>query len=278
MAIASINPTTGKTLETYSALTSEQIEQALTQAQAAFLSYPEVPFAQRKQWMHRAADGLLARKDDFGRTMTLEMGKTLKSAIAEVEKCAWVCQYYADEAEGFLQDEPAKTDASESYVRFLPIGVLLAVMPWNYPFWQVFRAAAPALMTGNPVLLKHASNVPHSALAIAEIFTESGFPPAMFQTLLIGPEPDRINHCRSQSKSRHPHRQRPSRISRCRRCRQAHQKSSSRTGRQRSVYCLAQCELGRCDRHCRHRPPAQQRPVLHRRQTLYPSRRYCRRL
>ena len=189
MAIASINPTTGKTIKTYSALTSDQIEQALAQAQAAFLSYPKVSFAQRQQWMHKAADGLLARKDDFGRTMTLEMGKTLKSAIAEVEKCAWVCQYYADEAEGFLQDEPAKTDASESYVRFLPIGVLLAVMPWNYPFWQVFRAAAPALMTGNPVLLKHASNVPQSALAIAEIFTESGFPPAMFQTLLIGPDP-----------------------------------------------------------------------------------------
>ncbi len=189
MAIASINPTTGETIETYSALTSDQIEQAITQAQTAFLSYPKVSFSQRKQWMHQAAEGLLARKDDFGRTMTLEMGKTLKSAIAEVEKCAWVCRYYADEAEGFLQDEPAKTDASESYVRFLPLGILLAVMPWNYPFWQVFRAAAPALMTGNPVLLKHASNVPQSALAIADIFTKAGFPSAMFQTLLIGPDP-----------------------------------------------------------------------------------------
>jgi len=118
--------------------------------------------------------------------MTLEMGKTLKSAIAEVEKCAWVCRYYADEAAGFLQDEAATTDASHSYVRFLPLGPLLAVMPWNYPFWQVFRAAAPALMTGNPVLLKHASNVPQSALAIASLFTQAGFPPGMFQTLLIG--------------------------------------------------------------------------------------------
>ncbi len=186
MAIASINPTTGETLQTFAALTSDQIEQALVQAQSAFERYPETTFDQRKQWMHQAAEGLLAQKESFGRLMTLEMGKTLKSAIAEVEKCAWVCRYYADEAEGFLQDEPATTDASSSYVRFLPIGTLLAVMPWNYPFWQVFRAAAPALMTGNPMLLKHASNVPQSALAIASIFEQAGFPAGMFQTLLIG--------------------------------------------------------------------------------------------
>ena len=186
MAIASINPTTGETLQTFTALTPQQIEQALAQAQSAFVSYRDTTFDQRKQWMHQAAEGLLAQKERFGRLMTLEMGKTLKSAIAEVEKCAWVCRYYADEAEGFLQDEPATTDASSSYVRFLPLGTLLAVMPWNYPFWQVFRAAAPALMTGNPMLLKHASNVPQSALAIASIFKQAGFPPAMFQTLLIG--------------------------------------------------------------------------------------------
>lgn len=186
MAIASVNPTTGETLQTFAALTSNQIEQALVQAQSAFVSYQKTTFDQRKQWMHQAAEGLLAQKESFGRLMTMEMGKTLKSAIAEVEKCAWVCRYYADEAEGFLQDEPATTDASSSYVRFLPIGTLLAVMPWNYPFWQVFRAAAPALMTGNPMLLKHASNVPQSALAIASIFEQAGFPTGMFQTLLIG--------------------------------------------------------------------------------------------
>ncbi len=189
MAIASINPTTGETLKTYQALTPEGIESALSQAQVAFLSYSTTTFSQRRQWMHKAADILLEKKEDFGKTMTLEMGKTLKSAIAEVEKCAWCCRYYADNAEGFLQDEPAKTDASQSYVRYLPLGILLAVMPWNYPFWQVFRAAAPALMTGNPVLLKHASNVPQSALAIAAVFEQAGFPSGMFQTLLIGPEP-----------------------------------------------------------------------------------------
>ncbi|CAN5730908.1 NAD-dependent succinate-semialdehyde dehydrogenase [soil metagenome] len=186
MAIASINPATGETLKTYSPLTAEQIEQALTQAQATFVDYKKVGFSQRRQWLHQAAAELTAQKADLGKLMTLEMGKTLSSAIAEVEKCAWVCRYYADEAEGFLQDEPATTDASHSYVRFFPIGILLAVMPWNFPFWQVFRAAAPALMTGNPVLLKHASNVPQSALAIADIFTTAGFPSGMFQTLLIG--------------------------------------------------------------------------------------------
>lgn len=186
MAIASINPATGETLKTYSPLTAEQIEQALVQAQATFVAYKKVDFGQRRQWMHQAAAELTEKKADLGKLMTLEMGKTLASAIAEVEKCAWVCRYYADEAEGFLQDEPATTDASESYVRFLPMGILLAVMPWNFPFWQVFRAAAPALMTGNPLLLKHASNVPQSALAIADIFTAAGFPAGMFQTLLIG--------------------------------------------------------------------------------------------
>ena len=186
MTIASINPATGKTIKTYLALTADQIETALSQAQSAFLAYPKVSFSQRRQWMHRAAEVLLDNRKHFGSLMTLEMGKPLKSAIAEVEKCAWVCQYYADKTERFLQNEPAQTEASHSYVRFLPMGVLLAVMPWNYPFWQVFRAAAPALMAGNPVLLKHASNVPQSALLIASVFEKAGFPAGMFQTLLIG--------------------------------------------------------------------------------------------
>ncbi|NJM99351.1 MAG: NAD-dependent succinate-semialdehyde dehydrogenase [Phormidesmis sp. RL_2_1] len=189
MAIATINPTTGKTVKTYPPLTAEQIEEALAQAQSAFEAYARTTFTQRKQWLHQAADVLIENKANFGRLMTLEMGKTIGSAIAEVEKCAWVCRYYADEAESLLQDEPATTDASNSYVRFFPLGVLLAVMPWNYPFWQVFRAAAPALMTGNPILLKHASNVPQSALAIADVFSKAGFPEGMFQTLLIGSEP-----------------------------------------------------------------------------------------
>jgi succinate-semialdehyde dehydrogenase/glutarate-semialdehyde dehydrogenase len=136
--------------------------------------------------MRRAADVLDARKEHWGRIMTLEMGKTLKSAVAEAEKCAWVCRYYADHAERFLADEEVKASATRSFVRHLPLGPVLAVMPWNFPFWQVFRFAAPALMAGNVGLLKHASNVPQSALAIEEVFRLAGFPEGCFQTLLVG--------------------------------------------------------------------------------------------
>ncbi|MGC1218092.1 MAG: NAD-dependent succinate-semialdehyde dehydrogenase [Phormidesmis sp.] len=185
MGIASINPATGETLKTFEALDADQIESALARSHDTFSTYQRTAFAQRRQWMYGAAEVLTARKVALGELMTLEMGKTRSSAIAEVEKCAWVCRYYADHAEAFLQDEPADTDASSSYVRFLPLGPLLAVMPWNYPLWQVFRAAAPALMAGNTMLLKHASNVPQCALAIAEVFASAGFPPDVFQTLLI---------------------------------------------------------------------------------------------
>ncbi len=188
MGITSINPSTGETIATYSPLTSEEIEKAIDLGQRTFEQYQKTESRQRSEWMHRAADVLDAQKAALGRLMSLEMGKTLKSAIAEVEKCAWVCRYYADESAGFLQDEPAKTDASESYVRFLPLGVLLAVMPWNFPLWQVFRAAAPALMSGNTMLLKHASNVPQCAIAIESVFLEAGFPKGAFQTLLVGSE------------------------------------------------------------------------------------------
>jgi len=188
MGITSINPSTGETIATYSPLTSEEIEKAIDLGQRTFEQYQKTESRQRSEWMHRAADVLDAQKAALGRLMSLEMGKTLKSAIAEVEKCAWVCRYYADESAGFLQDEPAKTDASESYVRFLPLGVLLAVMPWNFPLWQVFRAAAPALMSGNTMLLKHASNVPQCAIAIEAVFLEAGFPKGAFQTLLVGSE------------------------------------------------------------------------------------------
>jgi succinate-semialdehyde dehydrogenase/glutarate-semialdehyde dehydrogenase len=136
--------------------------------------------------MKNAAKILKDKKEYYGKILTLEMGKTITQAIAEVEKCAWVCDYYADNAENILADEIIKTDASQSYVRFDPIGIVLAVMPWNFPFWQVFRFAAPALMAGNVGILKHASNVPMSALAIEEIFTNAGFPENTFKTLLIG--------------------------------------------------------------------------------------------
>jgi succinate-semialdehyde dehydrogenase/glutarate-semialdehyde dehydrogenase len=186
MGIATINPATGETVKTYEPLADWEIENKVALAQQAFESYRQTTFEQRSQWMTAAANLLETEKEHFGKMMTLEMGKTLKSAIAEVEKCAWVCRYYAENAANFLADVPSETDASRSFVRYQPLGIVLAVMPWNFPFWQVFRFAAPALMAGNVGLLKHASNVPQSALAIEQIFQESGFPRGVFQTLLIG--------------------------------------------------------------------------------------------
>ncbi len=186
MGIATINPATGETLKTYEPLADWEIENKVALAQQAFESYRQTTFEQRSQWMNAAADLLETEKEHFGKMMTLEMGKTLKSAIGEVEKCAWVCRYYAENAANFLADISGETDASRSFVRYQPLGIILAVMPWNFPFWQVFRFAAPALMAGNVGLLKHASNVPQSALAIEQIFQEAGFPQGVFQTLLIG--------------------------------------------------------------------------------------------
>jgi succinate-semialdehyde dehydrogenase/glutarate-semialdehyde dehydrogenase len=186
MAIASINPATGETLREFSALSAPQLEQKLQLAANVFRTYRRTPFADRARLMLRAAEILESEKREFGRTMTLEMGKPLQSAIGEAEKCAWVCRYYAQNAERHLADQIVETDAKKSYVRFQPLGPVLAVMPWNFPFWQVFRFAAPALMAGNVGLLKHSSNVPQCALAIEEIFTRAGFPEGAFQTLLVG--------------------------------------------------------------------------------------------
>lgn len=186
MAIATINPATGETIETFTALSEAEIATKLELAQQAFEQYRRVPMQQKSQWMNAAAEILERDKEKFGKLMTLEMGKTVKSAIAEVEKCALVCRYYAERAAEFLADVSVGTDASHSFVRYQPLGIILAVMPWNFPFWQVFRFAAPALMAGNVGLLKHASNVPQCALAIEEIFKEAGFPTGVFQTLLVG--------------------------------------------------------------------------------------------
>lgn len=186
MAIATTNPATGEILKTFEPLTDSEIEAKLAKSQHAYQAYRHVEMAQRAGWLKAAADILEQRREEFGKIMTLEMGKTLKSAIAEAEKCALVCRYYADNAAEFLADAPAATDASHSFVRYQPLGPILAVMPWNFPFWQVFRFAAPALMAGNVGLLKHASNVPQCALAIEEIFRQAGFPEGVFQTLLIG--------------------------------------------------------------------------------------------
>ena len=186
MPIASINPTTGQTLKTFNALSAKQIGEKLQLAADTFHSYRRTPFAERTRMMLRAAEILETRKNEFAKVMTTEMGKPLKAAVSEAEKCAWVCRYYAETAHEHLADKVVETNARKSYVRFQPLGPVLAVMPWNFPFWQVFRFAAPALMAGNVGLLKHASNVPQCALAIEEIFRDAGFPAGAFQTLLIG--------------------------------------------------------------------------------------------
>ncbi|MGB5960232.1 MAG: NAD-dependent succinate-semialdehyde dehydrogenase [Coleofasciculaceae cyanobacterium] len=186
MGIATTNPATGEILKTFEPLDGQAIEQKLALAQRTFEDYCNTSKAQRAQWLRVAADVLERDKVNFGKIMTTEMGKTLKSAIAEVEKCALVCRYYADHGAEFLSDVSVSTDASKSFLRYQPLGIILAVMPWNFPFWQVFRFAAPALMAGNVGLLKHASNVPQCALAIETILKEAGFPEGAFQTLLIG--------------------------------------------------------------------------------------------
>ena len=188
MAITSTNPTTGETLKTFDALSEQQLEEKLQNAAAAFRIHRHTTFAERAPMMMRAAEILENEKQDFARMMTLEMGKPIKGAVQETEKCAWVCRYYAENAERHLADEVIETQATKSYVHFQPLGVVLAIMPWNFPFWQVFRFAAPALMAGNVGLLKHASNVPQSALAIEDIFRRAGFSEGAFQTLLIGSE------------------------------------------------------------------------------------------
>jgi len=188
MAIASINPATGETLETFDALSESQLEDKLQRAAETFRIHRRTTFAERTSKMLRAAEILEKEKKEFARLMTIEMGKPIKAAVQETEKCAWVCRYYAEHAERHLADEIIETNATRSFVRFQPLGVVLAIMPWNFPFWQVFRFAAPALMAGNVGLLKHASNVPQCALAIEDIFRRAGFLEGAFQTLLIGSE------------------------------------------------------------------------------------------
>lgn len=186
MAIASINPVTGEVLKTFAPLTEQELEHKLALADSTFATYKHTSFADRTQWLNKAADILEAQKTELGIVITLEMGKTLKSAIAEVEKCANLCRFYAEHAPTFLADTIANTDASRTLIRYQPLGIILAVMPWNFPFWQVFRFAVPCLMAGNVGLLKHASNVPQCALAIAEVFRQADVPEGAFQTLLIG--------------------------------------------------------------------------------------------
>jgi len=186
MPIASVNPATGETIKRFESLDEAQIDGKLQRGADTFSSYRRTAFKERESMMMRAAEILETEKDDFARLMTVEMGKPIKGALGEAEKCAWVCRYYAETGKQHLADKLIETNAKKSYVRFQPLGPVLAVMPWNFPFWQVFRFAAPALMAGNVGLLKHASNVPQCALAIEDIFRRAGFPVGAFQTLLVG--------------------------------------------------------------------------------------------
>jgi succinate-semialdehyde dehydrogenase/glutarate-semialdehyde dehydrogenase len=188
MTIATVNPATGQTLRTFTPLSESELGARLQCAVDTFRRYRRMPLAERTSKLQRAAEILETEKEQFGRLMVTEMGKTFKAAVEEAAKCAWGCRYYVENAERFLADEEVKTNATRSFIAYHPIGPVLAVMPWNFPFWQVFRFAAPALAAGNVALLKHASNVPQCALAIEDIFRRAGFPEGCFQTLLIETE------------------------------------------------------------------------------------------
>jgi succinate-semialdehyde dehydrogenase/glutarate-semialdehyde dehydrogenase len=187
--LQSINPASGEVIATYEVHDESQVEERIARADRTFREWRQTGFDQRRRLMERAAGILAERRNELALLMTREMGKPITEAEAEIEKCAWVCEFYAEKAEEFLAPEPATSDGSEAFVRFDPLGPVLAVMPWNFPFWQVFRFAAPALMAGNVGLLKHASNVPGCALAIEEVIRDTGFPEGAFSTLLVGSGP-----------------------------------------------------------------------------------------
>jgi len=188
MPIATINPFNGETLCTFEPLTPEQLDHKINLSATAFTHYRKMAFSERAKRMFCLGDILERDKEKLGRLITTEMGRPLTPAIGEIEKCAYVCKYYAENAQHYLKDEIVQTNASKSFVRYLPLGPVLAIMPWNYPFWQVIRFLAPALMAGNTGLLKHASNVPQCALAIEDMCLEAGFEEGVFQTLLVGVE------------------------------------------------------------------------------------------
>ena len=186
MAIKAVDPTTGETIREYEEMSAPEVREAVERTYRAFRGWRRTPFTERAAMMRRAAQVLRDRAEDYARLMAREMGKPVRGGRSEAEKCAWVCDYYADNSEDFLRPEAIEADMGRSFVTFQPLGVVLAVMPWNFPFWQVFRFAAPALMAGNAVVLKQASNVPGCALAVEQVFVEAGFPADLFTTLLVG--------------------------------------------------------------------------------------------
>ena len=181
----SINPATGETLQVYETHSEKGVGKIINSVDKRWHQWRRASYFQRSQMMQNLASLLKSKKEELARLMALEMGKVVREGISEIEKCAWVCDYYAGNAESFLENEPIATDFSKSYVSFQPIGTILGIMPWNFPFWQVFRFVAPTLMAGNTAVLKHASNVPGCALAIEDLFREAGFPENVFRTLLI---------------------------------------------------------------------------------------------
>ena len=182
----SVNPVTGETIQTYETHSEKGVEKIINSVDKRWQTWRKTTFSQRSELLQNLASLLKSNKDELARLMAHEMGKVLREGIAEIEKCAWVCDYYAANAESFLENEAIETDFSKSYVSYQPLGTVLAVMPWNFPFWQVFRFAAPTVMAGNTAVLKHASNVPGCAMAIEDLFREAGFPENVFRTLLIG--------------------------------------------------------------------------------------------
>ena len=188
MSLQSVNPATGTLLETFEETPAAELDRILARADAASREWRELPVASRAERLRAAGRILRERKDAYARTMALEMGKPLAQGVAEGEKCAWVCDYYADEAAAMLADEPRRTDAARSYVRFEALGPVLAIMPWNFPFWQVFRFAAPALAAGNAGILKHAPNVSRCALEIEQVFRDAGLPDGLFRSVFLSNE------------------------------------------------------------------------------------------
>jgi len=185
MSFKSINPASGQTIKTYEETSQGEVNRIIKEANHAFLKWRRVSFTDRSEKMKKAAKILRTNRDDYAKLMTLEMGKPIKQSELEIDKCAWTCEYFANRADSLLRDEVVTTDASKSYIHFEPLGVILAIMPWNFPFWQVFRCAAPSLMAGNVMVLKHASNVSGCAVAIQGVFRQAGFPEGIFSTLLL---------------------------------------------------------------------------------------------
>ncbi len=268
MPIATINPATGETLQTFTPLTDAQVQEKLQRAADAFQTHRRTSFADRAAHMTRAGEILEAEKQAIARTMTREVGKTLQSSVEEVEKCARACRYYAENAARFLADEPYEIDGARAFVRSLPLGPILAIMPWNFPLWQVIRFAAPALMAGNVGLLKHAENVPQCALAVRRPVPSGGLWRRRFPGAAGGNAADRRPSGRPARRCRHADRQRAGGPRGRGAGRTQSEKSGAGTGRQRPIRGHAERRSGRRGADRRQSQDPEQRPVLHRRQAV----------